>query len=555
MEQHQARFSLTHFLLPADRMNDGLHRRVGFSPAAGHRQPPSLTTGQKAVAYKPDIRIRMTALRDYISIFRSRYMDSLFGLACAVLAYQLAAVLFRGLQVVEPELLQLPNNTVLAAENYARVAGRAVRDASRAAGDLRVLDACRLAYDELGWLWLPVLLVGLAYVLRRKSTVYLLDFTLFEPPEEWKVSQEELISLVRRIGHAKCSFNEEDLAFMEKVLSNSGTGDKTAWPPGIVRCLDPALSQDESLACARHEAETIVCGALESLFRSTSIQPKEVDFLIINCSLFSPTPSLCAMASNRFRFRSNCRTFNLSGQGCSASLLSVDLAAELLQNNPNSIAVVVSTELITQSLYHGHERSMLLQNTLFRCGGAAIALTNKKRLIGRAKYRLRHLVRTQITDDESYSAVFQCEDETGLAGVRLSKSIVQVAGNAMKVNLTQLGPLILPLSEQLRVVWSIVNRSPKRYVPNFKSAIDHFCIHAGGRAVLDGIEKNLKLESKDMLPSRTVLYERGNTSSSSIWYELRYIEEHARLRRGQKVMQLAFGSGFKCNSAVWSCCK
>jgi 3-ketoacyl-CoA synthase len=198
---------------------------------------------------------------------------------------------------------------------------------------------------------------------------------------------------------------------------------------------------------------------------------------------------------------------------------------------------------------------MLLQNTLFRCGGAAIALTNQKRLIGRAKYRLRHLVRTQMTDDESYAAVFQCEDDTGLAGVRLSKSIVQVAGNAMKVNLTQLGPLVLPLSEQLRVVWSILTKAPKRYVPSFKSAIDHFCIHAGGRAVLDGIERNLKLRPEDMLPSRTVLRERGNTSSSSIWYELRFIEEHAELRRGHKVMQLGFGSGFKCISAVWSRCR
>jgi predicted naringenin-chalcone synthase len=67
------------------------------------------------------------------------------------------------------------------------------------------------------------------------------------------------------------------------------------------------------------------------------------------------------MACNKFKMRSGVRTYNLSGQGCSASLLSVDLASELLQNNPNSVAVVISTELITQSLYHGHEKSMLLQ--------------------------------------------------------------------------------------------------------------------------------------------------------------------------------------------------
>ena len=107
-----------------------------------------------------------------------------------------------------------------------------------------------------------------------------------------------------------------------------------------------------------------------------------------------------------------------------------------------------------------------------------------------------------------------------------------------------------------QVVLSIIGRrigmGQRRYVPNFKSAIDFFCIHAGGRAVLDGIEKNLSLDAADMAPSRSVLFDRGNTSSSSIWYELKYIEEHTELRRGHKILQLAFGSGFKCNSAVWT---
>ena len=70
--------------------------------------------------------------------------------------------------------------------------------------------------------------------------------------------------------------------------------------------------------------------------------------------------------------------------------------------------------------------------------------------------------------------------------------------------------------------------------------------------MLDGIEKNLRLTEEDMQPSRTVLSQKGNTSSSSIWYELRHIEQHMHLRRGHKILQLAFGSGFKCNSAVWT---
>merc|ERR1712159_325632 len=93
------------------------------------------------------------------------------------------------------------------------------------------------------------------------------------------------------------------------------------------------------------------------------------------------------------------------------------------------------------------------------------------------------------------------------------------------------------------------------HVPDFKKAVQHFCIHAGGRAVIDGIKENLKLSDKQVEPSVSTLYNYGNASSSSIWYELAFIEKAKdgaqKLRSGDRVLQLAFGSGFKCNSAVW----
>lgn len=197
-------------------------------------------------------------------------------------------------------------------------------------------------------------------------------------------------------------------------------------------------------------------------------------------------------------------------------------------------------------------------------------LSNKWMDGSRAWFKLLHTVRVQGTSDDAYQAVFETEDKTGLRGVRLSKDIVKVAGKTMEKNLTTLGPYVLPLSEQAKVVMSLAARFVlkrlgtafktkkfpvvRHYVPDFKRGIDHFCIHAGGRAVIDGIEKNMKLEHFQTEPSRMTLLNYGNTSSSSIWYELEYIMENQKsnpIKKGDRVMQIAFGSGFKCTSGVW----
>ena len=130
------------------------------------------------------------------------------------------------------------------------------------------------------------------------------------------------------------------------------------------------------------------------------------------------------------------------------------------------------------------------------------------------------------------------------------------AGRALKENVTTLGPLVLPLSEQLLFFFNLVARKVfkmkmKAYIPDFKLAFDHFCIHTGGRAVIEEIEKQLKLPEHLVAPSKDTLYRYGNISSSSIWYILANIETFQGVRRGQRIWQIGFGSGFKCNSAVW----
>jgi len=132
------------------------------------------------------------------------------------------------------------------------------------------------------------------------------------------------------------------------------------------------------LAILHQPTQQVCFSSIKEVLGKTGVQPRQIGIVIVNCSLFNPTPSLSAMIMNHFKMGSNTINYNLGGMGCSAGVVAVDLARQMLQLYPNMYALVVSTENITQNWYFGNDRSMLIPNCLFRVGGAAMLLSNKR---------------------------------------------------------------------------------------------------------------------------------------------------------------------------------
>ncbi|KAF6143857.1 hypothetical protein GIB67_009838 [Kingdonia uniflora] len=353
-------------------------------------------------------------------------------------------------------------------------------------------------------------------------STYLLDFACYLPSNDFKVSNAEFIELARKSGN----FDDTAIEFQNKVLKNSGIGEKTYLPKSIF-----IPGHKINLNNGREEAAVVIFGAVDDLLAATGIQTRDIKILVL---------------------RHDIHSFNLGGMG----VIAIDLAKDLLDAHPGSNALVVGTEVVSFTWYNGKDKDMLFPNCFFRMGAAAMMLSNQHLDKWRAKYELKQVVRTHKgMDDRSFKCIYKKEDSEGKQGLPLSKDLFEVGGHALKANITTLGPLVLFFSEQLLFFKTLLSKKTKLYIPDYKLAFEHFCILAASKKVLDEFQKNLELTDEYMEASRKTLERFGNTSSSSVWYQLAYLEAKRKIKKGDRLCQITFGSGFKCNSIVWKALK
>ncbi|KAM7465817.1 hypothetical protein LguiB_013379 [Lonicera macranthoides] len=381
----------------------------------------------------------------------------------------------------------------------------------------------------------------------RNQSCYMIHYECYLPPEDRLLNSEMCAKTILR----NKNLGLEEYKFLLQTIVNSGIGEQTYGPRNIVL---EGREERPTLVDSLDEMDELFFDTLDKLFMKTGISPLEIDILVVNVSLLSTQPSLTARIVNHYKMRLDIKTFNLSGMGCSASLVAIDLVQHLFKIHKKVFALVVSTESMAPNWYCGKERSMMLSNCLFRSGGCSMLFTNNRDLKSRAILELKHMVRTHMgSSDEAYDCCIQMEDNLGYRGFRLTKGLTKAASQAFAENLGVLLPKMLPLWELLRYMAHsrLFNEGTKRKIPNLKTGVEHLCIHPGGRAVIDGLGKSLGLTEHDLEPARMALHRFGNTSAGGLWYVLGYMEAKKRLKKGEKILMISLGAGFKCNNCVW----
>jgi 3-ketoacyl-CoA synthase len=391
------------------------------------------------------------------------------------------------------------------------------------------------------------------YSAKLSSDCYLIDYVCFKPSPDRKIStltSGEVINRNKYLGLP-------EYKFLLKMIIRSGIGEETYSPRNILEGREESPMLDDAML----EMDEFFKTSVANIFAKTNISPQDVDVLVVSISGFAPSPSLSARIVQQQKMRDDVKTYNLSGMGCSASLIAVDMVRNMFKSGKKTVAMVVSSESIVPNWYCGNERSMMLSNILFRSGGSVMLFSNNPAMRNRSKLRLKCLVRTNIgCDDDGYNCVMQQEDNAGRRGFFLGPGLPKAAMRAFRKNFELLMPKILPYRELLLYVYRFARQKVKKtkgYANsaaakiNFKSAVEHFCLHAGGTAVIDAVGTALGLSDQDVEAARMTLHRWGNTSASSLWYVLGYMEAKKWLKKGDRVLMVSFGAGFECNCCIW----
>lgn len=196
--------------------------------------------------------------------------------------------------------------------------------------------------------------------------------------------------------------------------------------------------------------------------------------------------------------------------GCYAAVSALRVADHIVRADPDARVLALTVELSSLHLQHEKDAEPLLAMLQFSDGAAAALVTAEPR-----GFAIEASFAAQL--ERSAELITWTIGDTGFA-MHLSGEVPARIGAALRAE---------PVRSKVLGQWRA-------------GEVDAWAVHAGGRSILDSVEKGLDLGPDALAASRKVLARFGNMSSSTLMFVLAELLDRPGARRG---VALAFGPG------------
>jgi predicted naringenin-chalcone synthase len=267
------------------------------------------------------------------------------------------------------------------------------------------------------------------------------------------------------------------------------------------------------MKCYNEESVPISVKAIRECIQNKIAAAEITHLVTVSCTGMS-APGLDLQIMENMQLSPNLHRTSVNFMGCYAAIHGLKLAHAFCATTPGAKVVVVCTELCTLHFQKEPTLNNMMASLLFSDGCAAMLVQN----------------------------------DPNTAGLQLENFFSQVAfkgKNAMAWELSGMGFLMTLtgyVPELIKEDFDELVTNALTSAGKTKQDITHWCMHPGGKKILEVISESLELKKEDLAHSYQVLNEFGNMSSASIVFVLQKIM--LELEQKNTSSALVFGAAF-----------
>jgi predicted naringenin-chalcone synthase len=284
--------------------------------------------------------------------------------------------------------------------------------------------------------------------------------------------------------------------------------------------LEPFPGIEQRLDMFRKEAPGLSLKAIHNCISNTDIQ-KITHLITVSCTGFS-APGLDWEIAEQLGLSNKVSRTAINFMGCYAGIHALKIADAFCKADTSARVLVVCTELCSLHFQKASKLDYITSSMLFGDGAAAMLVSGNNAEDG-------------ITIDNFYSVV---------ASKGKSDMAWEVSSNGFVMTLSSYVPDLV--EENFN---SLVKEALKAADLKLED-IDDWCIHPGGKKILEAVHKSLGFSNGQLDDSYEILRDYGNMSSPTVLFVLEKI--FRRRKAGRKIFGAAFGPGLTMETFIFS---
>lgn len=297
-----------------------------------------------------------------------------------------------------------------------------------------------------------------------------------------------------------------DIGHRWSVLPKTADGGSPVTPGGFYAAGMPPTSR--RMAIYADAAPELALAAVAAL--PEDLDPGSITHLVVaSCTGFT-APGLDQLIASRLGLSGAVERTLIGFMGCYGAVTALRTAWHIVRSDPEARVLVIADELSTLHLQPGGSLDEFLAMLLFGDGAAAAIVSAEER---------------GLAIDRQFAATLPDSGE-------LIRWHIGDTGFAMQLSGEVPGRIGEALGEGGFREAVCGHRDPQD--------IDGWAVHAGGRSILDAVEKALGLGAQALAASRAILAESGNMSSATLMFVLERLMGGPRIENG---VAIAFGPG------------